>query len=199
MDSRRKFIGTMATGLATTLASQTILGASDRVRLGVIGAGARGVELLRTASACPSVEVAGIADIYVKNLDAARLAFPGAQVYRDHQRLLDDKSIDAVIIATPSHLHCEHFVDALDAGKHVYQERTMAFTLDDAKRMRAAYRKSPRLAVQIGHQACSSGQMSDALHFLGSGQVGKITAIQMRSFRNTPRGKPAWSRPLYPT
>jgi predicted dehydrogenase len=198
MDSRRKFIGTMATGLATTLASQTVLGANDRVRVGIVGAGARGVELLRWASACPNVEIAAIADVYTKNLDYAQTLAPGAQAYNDHRFLLDDKSIDAAIVATPPHLHADQFVHALEAGKHVYQERTMAFTLADAQRMRAAHRKAPRLAVQIGHQVCSSGQMPDALHFLGSGQLGKITAIHMRSFRNTPRGKPAWSRPVYP-
>ena len=198
MDSRRKFIGTMATGLATTLASQTVLGASDRVRAGLIGAGARGVELLRWASACPNVEVTALADIYTKNLQYAQGLAPGAQVYNDHRFLLDDKSIDALIIATPPHLHAGQFVQALEAGKHVYQERTMAFTLADAQSMRAAYRKTPRLTVQIGHQVCSSGQMPDALHFLGSGQLGKVTAVHMRSFRNTPRGKAAWSRPVYP-
>ncbi len=198
MDSRRKFIGAMATGLATTLASQTVLGSSDRVRLGVIGAGARGVELLRWASACPNVEVTAMADICARNLEDAQRLIPRAQGYLDHRRLLDDKSIDAVIISTPPHLHGDHFVYAMEAGKHVYQERTMAFTLADAKRMRAAHAKAPRLTVQIGHQACSSGQMSDAEHFLGDGQIGKITAIHMRSFRNTPRGKAAWSRPVYP-
>ena len=76
MDSRRKFIGAMATGLATTLASQTVLGSSDCVRMGIIGAGARGIELLRWASACPNVEVAAIADIYAKNLDDAQQLIP---------------------------------------------------------------------------------------------------------------------------
>ncbi len=198
MDSRRKFIGTMASGLATTLASQTMLGANDRVRMGIIGAGARGTELLRWASACPNVEIAAVADIYSNNLENARRLIPSAQACSDHRRLLDDKSIDAVIIATPPHLHCEHFEHALEAGKHIYQERTMAFTVTDAQRMRAAYRRASRLTVQIGHQTCSSGQLGDALHFLAGGQVGKITAIHMRSFRNTPRGKPAWSRPVYP-
>ena len=199
MNSRRKFIGTVASGLATTLASQTVLGANDRVRVGLIGAGTRGVELLRWASACPNVEVAALADIYTKNLEDAQRLLPSAKTYPDHRQLLDDSSIDALIIATPPHLHAAHFADALETGKHVYQERTMAFTLADAKRMRAAHTKFPRLTVQIGHQSCSSGQMSDALHFLAGGQVGKITAIHMRSFRNSPRGKPAWSRPVYPS
>ena len=198
MNSRRKFIGTVATGLATTLASQSVFGSSDRVRLGVIGAGARGTELIRLAATCPNVDICALADIYTNNLEAARLITPPAQTCLDHRQLLEDRAIDAVLIASPPHLHCEHFVDALEAGKHVYLERPMAFTVDHAKRMRAALRKAPRLTVQIGHQACSSGQMSDASHFLAAGQVGKITALHMRSFRNTPRGKPAWSRPVYP-
>jgi predicted dehydrogenase len=201
MDSRRKFIGAMATGLASTLASASsggVLGANDRVRIGLIGAGQRGSELLHQALACPNVEIAAFADVYSKRLDDARNRVPAAAAHRDHRRLLEDQSIDAVIIATPQHLHCEHFVDSLDAGKHIYQEKTLAFTLDHAKRMRAAYRQSPKAVVQIGHQACSSGQTRDAANFLASGNLGKITAIPMHWYRNTPHGKAQWARPVYP-
>src|SRR5580704_19539712 len=127
MDSRRKFIGAMATGLASTLASASspggVLGANDRIRIGVIGAGQRGSELLHQALACSNVEIAAFADVYTKRLDDARNRVPTAAIYRDHRRLLEDQSIDAVIIATPQHLHCEHFVDSLEAGKHIYQEK----------------------------------------------------------------------------
>jgi predicted dehydrogenase len=202
MDSRRKFIGAMATGLASTLASASspggVLGANDRIRIGLIGAGQRGGELLHQALACPNVEIAAFADVYAKRLDDARTRVPTAAVYRDHRRLLDDQSIDAVIIATPQHLHCEHFVDSLEAGKHIYQEKTLAFTLDHARRMRAAYRQAAKSVVQIGHQSCSSGQMGDAAAFLASGHVGKITAIRMHWYRNTPHGKAQWARPVYP-
>jgi predicted dehydrogenase len=199
MDSRRKFIGAMATGLASTLASSAgVLGANDRVRVGIIGAGQRGTELVHQAIACPNVEIAAFADVYSKRLDDARNLIPGAATYNDHRRLLDDPGIDAVLIATPQHLHCEHFVHSLEAGKHVYQERTLAFTLDDAKRMRAAYRQAPKAIVQIGHQACSSGQIRDAVNFLAIGHVGKITAIRMHWYRNTPHGKAQWARPVYP-
>jgi predicted dehydrogenase len=74
----------------------------------------------------------------------------------------------------------------------------MAFTVDHAKRMRAAYRAAPKQTVQVGHQSCSSGQMSDALGFLATGYVGKITAVHMHMYRNTPHGKPQWARPVYP-
>jgi predicted dehydrogenase len=103
-----------------------------------------------------------------------------------------------VLIATPQHLHCEHFVASLDAGKHVYQEKTMAFTVDHAKKMRAAYQRAGRRTVQIGHQACSSGVASDAAKFASSANLGKITAIHSHMYRNTPHGKPQWSRPVYP-
>jgi predicted dehydrogenase len=202
MDSRRKFIGTMATGLATTLASpKGVLGANDRIRIGVIGIGARGTELAelaRQALSFPEVECAAFADVYTRRLEEARQLAPNAANYFDHRRLLDDKTIDAVLIASPQHLHSEHFVHSLQTGKHVYLEKTMAFTVDHARRMRSAYRNAPKCTVQIGHQACSSGQVSDATQFLAGGNLGKITAIHMHMYRNTPRGKPQWARPVYP-
>jgi predicted dehydrogenase len=199
MDSRRKFIGAMATGLATTLASpKGVLGSNDRIRLGIIGVGDRGTELVRQAMSCRNTEFVAFADIYSRRLENAKKLAPGAAVYYDHRRLLDDKSIDAVLIATPQHLHCEHFVHAIGAGKHVYQEKTMAFTVEHAKRMRAAYRNAGKRAVQIGHQSCSSGQLPDAVEFLQDGKVGQITGVHMHMYRNTPRGKPQWSRPVYP-
>src|SRR5437588_3316605 len=86
----------------------------------------------------------------------------------------------------------------MQAGKHVYQEKTMAFSVDHAKRMRAAYKEAGNRTVQIGHQWCSSGQATDAVSFLKSGNVGKVTAVHAHMYRNTPRGKPQWTRPVYP-
>ncbi|HUQ92547.1 MAG TPA: Gfo/Idh/MocA family oxidoreductase [Bryobacteraceae bacterium] len=198
MDSRRKFIGNVATGLAGSLAPQ-VLRANDRIRVGIIGPGARGMEIAREAIACPNIDFVAFADIYTRRLEEAKALVPAAKTYLDHRYLLEDKSIDAVLIATPQHLHAEHFVAALDAGKHVYQEKTMAFTVEHAKRMRAAYQKvAGKRTVQIGHQSCSSGQMTDAIHMVNSGKLGKITMMEMHQFRNTPHGKPQWSRPIFP-
>jgi len=198
MQSRRNFIGKVATGIAGTLAASNVLGANDRIRLGIIGPGARGSEILRDALACPNTECVGVADVYTRRLEEARKIAPDAKSYLDYRRLLDDKSIDAVLIATPQHLHCEHFVAALDAGKHVYQEKTMAFTVEHAKRMRAAYQRAGSRTVQIGHQWTSTGQLPDAAGFLQPGRMGKITAIHAHMYRNTPHGKPQWARPVYP-
>lgn len=189
----------MATAIAVPSA---VLGANERVRLGIIGPGDRGMQLVREALNCPNVEFGGFADIYTRRLDAAKAIAPEAKTYLDYRYMLEDKSLDAVLIATPQHLHCEHFTAAIEAGKHVYQEKTMAFTVDHAKRMRTAYQKvggsQGKRVVQIGHQSCSTGMMTDALQMLSPERLGKVTAIHAVMYRNTPHGKPQWSRPIQP-
>ena len=199
MQSRRNFIGNVATGLAGTLAASNVLGANERIRIGIIGPGARGTEILQQALQCEGVDCIGAADVYTRRLEDVKKIAPNAKTYLDHRRMLEDKDIDAVLIATPQHLHCQHFVDALSAGKHVYQEKTMAFTVDHAKRMRAAFQKDGgRHTVQIGHQWTSTGAVADALAFNTPENMGKITMIHGHMYRNTPHGKPQWSRPVYP-
>src|SRR5947207_9504515 len=167
MQSRRNFIGNVATGLAGTLAASNVLGANERIRIGIIGPGARGTEILQTALTCEGVECIGAADVYTRRLEDVKKVAPNAKTYLDHRRLLEDKDIDAVLIATPQHLHCEHFTAAIAAGKHVYQEKTMAFTVDHAKRMRTAFQQhGAKKAVQVGHQWTSYGHVQDAASFL---------------------------------
>src|SRR6187399_2354609 len=161
MDSRRNFVGKVAYGLAGTLAAgpARVLGANEQVRVGIIGAGDRGMEIANQLRACPDAKVTAFADIYTKHLDRAAASVPGAAAYHDHRALLDSPDIDAVVIATPQHLHAAQFCDALGARKHVYLEKTAAFTVGEAKQMRSAYRASTQV-VQIGHQACSSGHVT---------------------------------------
>ncbi|HSW50277.1 MAG TPA: Gfo/Idh/MocA family oxidoreductase [Bryobacteraceae bacterium] len=189
----------MASGLAGTLAAPSgVLGAADRVRFGVIGAGERGVQLAREALATGNAQVTGFADIYPRRLDAARAVSPSAKVYPDCRALLSDRETDAVFIATPQHLHARQLLDALECGKHVYVEKTMAFTVEEAKRVREACARVRGLTVQVGHQWCSSGLFVDAVQMLAAGGTGKITAIHAHTYRNTPHGKPPWSSPVYP-
>src|SRR5580658_11192092 len=173
MDSRRHFLGKFATGIAGTLAAvpAQVLGANDRVRVGFIGFGDRATDLFNWIKLCPNTEVVAFCDIYTKQLEHAKGLVPGAATYLDYHRLLDDNSIDAVVIATPQHLHAEHFCASLGAGKHVYQEKTMAFTVDHAKKMRVAFQKDGgKHTVQVGHQSCSSGHMIDAQQWLSDPQ-----------------------------
>jgi predicted dehydrogenase len=200
VDSRRTFVKKM-TGVAGALAvsSTRIRGANDRIRLGMIGPGFRGLQLLWSLRD-PNAEFVAFADAYSGRMGPAKemAKAPAAKTFSDYRHLLDDASIDAVFIATPQHLHCRHFVDALGAGKHVYQEKALAFSVAHAKKMRAARLNAPQLTVQVGHQDCSSGQVADAQEILRTGYVGKITEIHSHFYRNTPHGKPQWVRPIPP-
>ncbi len=198
MNSRRSFLGHVATGLAGTLASPAaVLAAGARIRVGVIGAGERGIQLAREVQAAGG-EVAAVADVYARRLVAARTFWPHAAASADYRELLASKDVDAVLVATPQHLHGGQVLAALEAGKHVYAERNLAFTVEEARLVREAARQAPRLVVQVGHQSCSSGHYDDVQRFLAEGRVGRITAIHAHMFRNTPRGKPQGVRPVYP-
>lgn len=193
MSTRRTFL---ASGSVSALAAQRVIGANDRIRLGIIGPGARGQEILKEAIAVPNVELAYATDIYTARIREVQALVPGIKTALDYRRMLDEKDVDGVLIATPQHLHREHFVATLEANKHCYQEKTMAFTVSDAKRMRVARVAHPKLTVQIGHQSCSFGQATDAATFLTGGKLGKVTMINANMFRNTQTGKPQWSRPV---
>jgi len=197
--SRRSFIGHLAGGLAGTLASPVgVLGAQNRIQVGILGFGERGLQLARELQSLADVRLAAVADVYTRRLDTARGVAPGAQLYDDPRRLLDDRDVDAVVIATPQHLHACQVIDCLKAGKHVYVEKTLALTVADARSVLEMCRKAPQLKVQVGHQWVSSGLMEDALRFLAAGGMGQITAIHAHMYRNAPFNKPHWRRPIYP-
>ena len=198
MQTRRLFIGNVATSLAGSLATGKVLGANDRIRIGIIGMGERGTQLAREAIACPNVEVTAFSDVYRRRLEDASAVAKDARTYTEYGELVNDKSVDAVLIATPQHLHAEPYLAALEQGKHVYVERAMAFTLDEAKKMRAAAQQHAAQRVQIGHQFCSSGHALDAIEYLSSGAMGQVTAIRSHFYRNTPHGKPQWARAIFP-
>ena len=195
MQSRRSFIGGV-TGLAGGLATSRVLGANDRIRVGMIGPGMRGTQLLGHFVKQPDVEMVAFADVFPVRLALAQKVAPDAKTYSDYRRLLDDKSIDAVVISTPQHLHCQHFVAAMQAGKHAYQEKTLAFSLAHAKKMRAARLAAPKLVVQVGHQDCSSGHNEDVKAILSQNIMGKITEIHGHMYRNTRHDQPQWTRPI---
>jgi predicted dehydrogenase len=199
MDSRRHFLGKVVPGIAGTLVAvpSRVFAASDRIRVGIIGVGDRGLELLNQIRVCDNAEVVAFADIYTKRLEKAGSFVPSAQLYTDYRRLLDDRSIDAVVIATPPHLHASIFIAALSAGKHVYIEKTLANSLDQAQAMRGAFQQDGRRrVVQTGHQGSSSGHAADVAHFLANPErMGRVSALVMRNFRNTPYGKAPWARP----
>ncbi|HET7214400.1 MAG TPA: Gfo/Idh/MocA family oxidoreductase [Terriglobia bacterium] len=165
----------------------------DRVRFGLIGAGGRGQAIFKAAIKVPNTQAVAVADVYTRRLDQAKAIAPGVKTYSDFRRLLDDKSVDAVLIATPQHQHALNFVPAIQAGKDVYQEKTMAFTPDHARRMRKAFESSNRV-VQIGIQSLSGIGYTRVRGLATPERMGAITALHTHAFRNAPYG--GWKREI---
>jgi predicted dehydrogenase len=194
-NSRREFIRQAAIGAATLAAypPSRVLGANDRVRVGMIGVGGRGQELLKQVLGVPDAQLVAIADVYTRSRDEAKQMAPGIQTLDDHRRLLDMKDIDAVIVASPLHIHARHFLDTLAAGKDLYSEKTMTWSVPEAEECLGAAKKSDRV-VQIGLQHESSGSLADARKWIKDGIVGKVTQVESWMSRNTPHGKGQWVR-----
>jgi predicted dehydrogenase len=198
MLNRRNFIHQLTGGAAAIAGSSMfpparVLGANDRVRFGLIGAGGRGTAIFKAALQAPNTQPVAVADVYSRRLDAVKRTVPAIQTYTDFRRLLDDKSIDALLIATPQHLHALNFVPAIQAGKDVYQEKTMAFNPDHARRMRRAVQGSNRV-VQVGIQSVTGNAFERARELSTPDRLGAITAVHTHHYRNSPYG--GWKRAI---
>lgn len=194
---RRDFMKKAALGTAGLLVQPRLRakGANDRVRVGMIGVGGRGQELLHQVLATPDTQLVAVADIYSRRRDEARQLAQGIQTLDDHRRLLDRKDIDAVIVASPLHLHARHFLDSLAAGKDLYCEKTMTWSIAEAEQCLAAAKGSKQI-VQIGLQHESSGAWADARNWVQQGVAGKINLVESWMSRNSPHGKGQWVRPV---
>ncbi|MBI1873372.1 MAG: Gfo/Idh/MocA family oxidoreductase [Acidobacteria bacterium] len=195
---RREFLGgAAASAVVWALSPSRVLGANDRIRLGMIGPGARGQELLGQLLKLPNAnaELVAIADVFTGRHDEVRRLVPGVKAFTDHRRLLDLKDVDAVIVASPLHCHARHFLDSIAAGKDLYSEKTMTWSIPEAEACRSAAKQSNRV-VQIGLQHVSAGEFFDARRWLADGLVGKVTHVESWMSRNTPRGKGQWVRPV---
>ena len=194
-NTRRDFLKQTALGTAAFLAypSARVLGANDRVRVGMIGVGNRGQDLLEEVKSVPNVEVVAMADVYHGRFDEVKKVLPDIRTFDDHRRLLDMKEIDAVIVASPLHTHARHFLDTLAAGKDLYAEKTMTWSIPEAEQCLAAAKQSGRV-VQIGLQWESSGALTDAKQWIRDGLTGKVTQVNSWMSRNTPHGQGQWVR-----
>lgn len=200
MLNRRRFMHHLSGGVAALAGSSMfpagrVLGANDRIRFGLIGAGGRGMDIFKAALQAPNSQAVAVADVYSRRLEEVKSIVPAIQVYADFRRLLDDKSIDAVLIATPQHQHALNFVPTIQAGKDVYQEKTMAFNPDHARRMRRALEGSNRV-VQVGVQSVSGKAFARARELSTPDRLGTISAVHTHHYRNAPYG--GWKRKIPP-
>jgi predicted dehydrogenase len=168
----------------------------DKVNLGFIGSGIRGKQLIDEFMAVPAARGVAVADLYDGCLERAKEQL-GDKITttKDYRRLLENKDVDAVVIATPDHLHERITLDALSAGKHVYVEKPMTWTIGEGPRMIAAAKASGKV-LQVGSQAKTSALTAKAKELIASGVLGKVNMIRMGNHRNNAEG--AWVYPIPP-
>ncbi len=194
MLSRRDFHKTGAASLAGAVgvaASTTVAAAapSNQKRLGFIGVGNRGKQLLSAFLDHPDAAIVALCDVYEPYLQRAQKRVGGrAETFEDFRRVLDRKDIDAVVIATPDHWHAAQTILACQAGKDVYIEKPLSVTIREGRRMVDAARKHNRV-VQVGTHRRSSALYADLASRVAGGVLGKVTVARTYRLNNMyPKG-----------
>ena len=163
----------------------------QKLRTGHIGTGRQGRKHLRLASGLDGFDIRTICDVLPFQLDEAKkLLGPDTKAVSDYRYILDDPAIDAVIIATPFHLHAKPMLDALDAGKHVYCEKTLVKGHDQIAEVSEAVAGSDRI-IQAGYQHRYSNLLQKVASLIGQGEIGEISKVECQWNRNGD-----WRRPL---
>jgi len=185
--SRRSFLtttGVLTTGAAMGFAPFRIGRAQEQIRVGVIGTGSRGKGLIQVMNNLPGIQAVACCDVIPFRLEEGMaIAGKGAQGYSDYRKILGDKDIDAVVIATPFSMHADMALDAIDADKHIYCEKTMARGTDKILEMVKRSRNSKKI-FQTGHQYHSSNLYKKAVQIIQSGYIGEISAFECQWNRN---------------
>lgn len=205
--SRREFIKKSSLALAGVTIGQKgfpivdrdkkIMGANDRVRTGFIGVGNRGTQLLHLFMEQPDCEVAALCDVYkpyitrdYSQVDPRYTKDMGSRIpqmgenlsrnvkqYTDYRKLLEDRNIDAVCIATPDHWHALQTIDAIQAGKDVYVEKPLSKTISEGRRMVEIGKKSQQV-VTVGLNRRGAPTFQKLAKEIPGGKIGKVTFAQ---------------------
>ena len=188
--SRREFTKrTAAAGLAAALSGTRVLGANDRIRVGFIGVGNRGDQVLDGFLAQKDADIVAICDLWQPYLDfSAKKIGTSPQQFKDYRKLLEMKDLDAVVVATPDHWHALQMIHACQAGKDVYVEKPLSLCVAEGRRMVEAAHKYKRV-TQVGLMRRSGPRLKEAVDYLQGGGIGKITAIRAFHIQNEwPKG-----------
>jgi len=162
-------------------------------QIGILGYGDRGSGLHQVLNNMPDkFLVKGVCDDLPLRLESARIKHPsGVQFHQDYRKLLDQKDLDIILVATPLYLHFEHAKAVLDAGKHLFLEKTMVFNVDQAIELNALKKKYPNQTIQVGHQYRYSPLYFKVKEMIQNGWLGDVTQIEARWDRNH-----NWRRPV---
>ncbi len=218
--NRRTFLTISANTTAWTAASRMkVAGANDRLHIGLIGCGGRGSLDARLIRGTPediqavapanyhggkldprltgdrNVEITGLCDVWQQRIDRAKQWAPGAAAYKDFRHLLDNKEIDAVIIGTHDPWHAIMAVLACEAGKDIYLEKPIMYTIKEAGAIRDAVKRTGRI-VQNGTQHHSADHIREAARIVKSGKIGQVYFVRVWNYLNMGRRKPSPDQPV---
>jgi predicted dehydrogenase len=173
-----------------------VLGANDRIQVGVIGVGGRGTYVGRTFSQIGkqdnSCQIVAVCDVYQKRLNQNK-EYHDCKGYLDYREVLELPYVDAVIVATPDHWHAPIALAAMKKGKDVYCEKPMCHTIDQAKELAATVHETKRV-MQVGSQTTSADQWHKAKKYIADGAIGKMIMSQGSYHRNSTDGE--WNWPI---
>jgi predicted dehydrogenase len=183
--TRRDFTKTIVlAGATTALGAVRAAGANERIRLGFIGLGNRGDQVLDAFLKQPDAELAGVCDLSPAYMDfAAKKAGTNPRQFKDYRQLLAAKDIDAVVVATPDHWHALQTIHACEAGKDVYVEKPASLCVAEGRQMVEAVRKHSRVC-QVGIHRRSVAVCREAADFVRGGGLGKVTAARAFHIQN---------------
>jgi predicted dehydrogenase len=188
--SRRAFVSASAASIVATAASANrVLGANNRLRVGIIGCGglAQGAHIpsLMRMKEADNVEIVAVCDVYQKRLDQAA-ATTGAAPVKDYRAMLDNKDVDYVTIVTPEHWHARMTLDAADAGKHIYCEKPMTWSIEQAKQVVKKIQQTS-VKMQVGVQGMCDDSYETAQKYVKEGKLGRVVQAQIDYSRNYKR------------
>jgi predicted dehydrogenase len=169
---------------ASAFSAPRVRGANDRVNVGLIGCGGRGKLVARLMREVPNVDFTAVCDVYAPRAAEARAwAGPRAREFGDFRRVLEMKEVDAVVIATPDHWHGIPAVLACEAGKDVFVEKPLAYSIREGRKVVEAARKN-RCVMQVGTQQRSAPHYQEARRIIQSGALGEIRFARIWNYVN---------------
>ena len=184
--TRRSFVATgigAAVGL-TAAASAQSTSANDQIRIGFIGTGNRGGQLLDAFMQHDDMRITAICDVYAPHVESAKAKIGSpVEVHADFRDLIESKNVDAVVIATPDHWHAIQTITACDAGKDVYVEKPLSVTIHEGRRMVEAARRNKRI-VQVGTHRRSSPVYANLAKLVQAGDMGHVTVSRAYHLSN---------------
>ena len=195
---RRSFIKQSTASLGALLLSDQIFAfsngkAATKLNIGIIGCGSRGVGLMHVLKELKDkFQVTALCDILDFRFREAKEAVTNeVKEHNDYRKLLDDKTVPVIVIATPLYLHYQMAADALKAGKHVFLEKTMTYTIQQALDLAKLAKSYPNQVLQIGHQLPYTPLYIKVKEMIAKDYLGKITQIACRYDRHND-----WRRPV---